>query len=182
MGRANHTKFRAANNTRFTQQLFLEKYMDLLPSRRTIDKPLYTLNDDVDGYINFRRAYVMDMDPTGYKTATRLLENFDHFTLLMKCPWFVKAKEEWDKEIAAKMEAEATDKLRAILMDDECKTTEQISAAKVLLGKAKTISKDATVSKRGRPSKEEVQGALAEEVRLTKEEQDDLARIRIVKK
>jgi hypothetical protein len=180
-----NSKFRSDNNTRYTQQLFFELWRDLPVDKRTF-QPMFSLHDDIEGLVNFRQEYVRDMDPTGYKTATRLLENYDHWQLLMKSKWFKEAKAEWDKELAAKMEKEALDALRGIIIaDDESgvKISDRISAAKVLLGKSKTIKGDMEKGelKRGRPSKEEVQGALKEEVRLSKEEEEDASRIRLVK-
>ena len=176
------SKFRAeSNNVRYTVQLFYDKQIDLPTKNKLID-PMFSLHDDVEGVINFRKEYVKDMDTTGYKTATRLLENYDHWKLLMKLKWFQEAKKEWDAEVAAKMDAEATDTLREIMnnLEGDVKVSEKISAAKTLLGKAAKIGKTETVAKRGRPSKNEVEGELKEQARLTKEEREDLKRIRSV--
>lgn len=172
------TKFRSASNQRFTAQLFYDMW-STMPQHQRLIPPMYSLHDDVEGCINFRKEYLADMDPSGYKTATRLLENYDHWQYLMRTKWFKAAKAEWDKELAAKMEAEASDVLRSIMRgdDESVKISEQISAAKVMLGKSKTIGKAEETLKRGRPSKEEVQGELKEQARLTKEEQEDLERI-----
>jgi hypothetical protein len=154
-----------------------------MPIEQRVIKPMFTLHDDVDGYINMRKEYLRDMDPSGYKTAVRLLESYEHWQMLLRTKWFAAAKEMWDKELAAKLEAEATDTLRGIMNDvgDNVKTSERITAAKALLGKAKTIGKQPVESKgRGRPSKEEVEGELKREAQLNKEEQEDLARIRLV--
>jgi len=175
------SKFRGENNTRYTQQLFYEMSIELGPNRCTIE-PMYSLHQDVDGLINFRKEYIKDMDPTGYKTATRLLENYDHFLFLMRSNWFKTAKAEWDKELAAKMEQEALDKLRGILnaTESDIKPSERISAAKALLARSdalKASGEPQNAKKRGRPTKDEVAGALKEEIRLTKEEMEDLERI-----
>jgi hypothetical protein len=173
-----NTKFRSKNNVRFTQQLFYEMSREMPDDRKTC-KPMFSLHDDVEGLVNFRKEYVRDMDTTGYKTATRLLESYDHFLLLQKGRWFREAKEEWDREIAAKMQKEAIDKLRGILNDDDSKPAEQIAAAKALLTKSKEITKE-PVRKPGRPSKDAVEGRMKEEVRLTKDELDDMKRIGLV--
>ena len=125
-----NTKFRNDNNQRYTKQLFWDMQREMPIADRLID-PMYSLHDDVEGVINFRRCYVEDMDTTGYKTANRLLENYDHWNLLMRGKWFKEAKAEWDKEIAARMEQEATDTLMAIirLKNEDVKVSEQISAA-----------------------------------------------------
>lgn len=173
--------FRNDFNQRYTKQLFYELWINLPISLRTT-KPLFSLYGGVPGYPSFRDEYVNDMDPTGYKTATRLLENYDHLQQLMTSKWFREAREEWDREIAARMEQEAMDTLLGLLRasEEDVKVTERISAAKALLTKSEKILKG-PASGRGRPSKEEVAGALKEEARLSKEEQEDLKRIRIVK-
>lgn len=172
----NKTKFRASNNKRYTQQLFRERSDALGPGRCTIE-PMFSLYDDVEGLINFGKEYVKDMDPTGYKTAVRLLENYDHFKQLCQTKWFQEAVVEWNKEIAAKMEQEATDILRGIALDSDLKPAERISAAKAILGKAKAI-KAPREAVRGRPSTEEVQGELKRQAALTKDELEDLKRIK----
>lgn len=179
------SKFRSPGNKQlYTQQLFYEMAIDMPAERRNIE-PMYSLHTDVPGLPNFRKEYVKDMDTTGYKTSTRLLESFAHFQVLLRSKWFQEAKTEWDKEIAAKMEQEATDKLRGILNapEGDLKPSERISAAKALLTRAKDVkalSEPQKGNKRGRPSKDEVEGALKEEVRLSKEEQEDLERINVV--
>lgn len=166
-------------NQRYTRQLFYDVSIDVESKAKSIE-PLFTLHHDQPGLINFRKEYLKDMDATGYKTAVRLLEDYDHWQLLMKSKWFKEAKEEWDKELSAKMEAQALDVLKVIMKGgDDVKVSEQIAAAKALLGKSKTIIKE-DKPRRGRPTKEEIEGHLKEEARLTKEEMEDLARIKKV--
>lgn len=178
------SKFRSpSSNARYTKQLFWDMQREMPIAERLIT-PLYTLHEDVEGFINFRREYVNDMDPTGYKTATRLLENYEHWNILMRTKWFREAKEEWDKELKAKMEKEATDVLLGIMHDFEgsAKVSERIAAAKAVLGQSRAIGKnEAKETKRGRPTKEEVKGYLVQEAELTKEEQEDFERIRSIK-
>jgi hypothetical protein len=174
-----NTRFRTHNNIRYTKQLFWDMHRMMANADKAID-PIYTLHDDVEGLINFRKEYVRDMDPTGYKTANRLLESYDHWNLLMRGQWFRDAKAEWDKEIAAILEKEATDVLRGIALDSDLKPAERTSAAKAILGRAKSIrtpEKTTVGPGRGRPSNEEVQGELKRQAALTKDELDDLKRI-----
>lgn len=175
-------KFRSPkNNGLYTIQLFWD-HQQQMPEDRKLIEPMYTLHNDVKGMINFRKEYIRDMDPTGFKTANRLLENYEHWNLLMRTKWFREVKAEWDKELAAKMDADATDVLKEIMKGgDDIKTSERIAAAKVMLGKAKALGPKPETSKRGRPSTDEVNGELKEQARLTKEEQEDLKRIRSIK-
>lgn len=171
------TKFRGGNNIRYTQQLFYEPSMEM--GNRRVIEPMYSLYDDVEGLINFGKEYVKDMDPTGYKTSLRLLENYDHWQQLSRTRWFKEAKIEWDKELAAKMEQEATDILRGIALDSDLKPAERISAAKAILGRAKAVkAPEKAPTTRGRPTNEEVTGELKRQASLTKEELEDLKRIR----
>lgn len=163
------------NNQRYTKQLFYDMYINLPYAVRTTE-PLFTLHHDVEGYTNFRKEYIKDRDPTGYKTAVRLLENYDHFLLLMKSSWFAEAKKIWDEELSAKLEAEATDVALSIMKDQDLKPTERLAAAKLILGKAKATGKP-DKAPRGRPTKEEVQGNLKIETEAEKALNDDLARI-----
>lgn len=173
-----NTRFRTHNNIRYTKQLFWDMSRNMAIADRVIE-PIYTLHDDVDGMINFRKEYVRDMDPTGYKTAMRLLESYDHWNLLMRGQWFREAKSEWDKEIAAILEKEATDVLRGIALDCDLKPAERTSAAKAILGRVKAIKGgDKAPVGRGRPSHEEVQGELKRQAALTKDELEDLKRIK----
>lgn len=175
------SKFRhPITNRRYTSQLFWDMQIDQPIASRIIE-PMFTLHEDKPGLINFRKEYVRDMDPTGHKTANRLLESYEHYNMLMKLKWFKDAKKEWDKELGAKMEQEATDVLMEIMKGGEdFKTTERISAAKVILGKAKVVNKE-PLQQKGRPSKAQIEGELKEQARLTKEEQEDLKRIRSIK-
>lgn len=176
------SKFRQpTSNKRYTVQLFYETSINLAVEKRMIE-PMFSLHQDVKGLINMRKEYVRDGDPTGYKTATRLLENYDHWLLLMRTSWFAEAKKVWDVELASKMDSEAVGVLTEIMRDTEgAKTSERISAARILLGKAKTIGKEDKVSQRGRPSKEEIEGNLKVLTREEKTLQDDLSRIRAIK-
>ncbi|MAZ33873.1 MAG: hypothetical protein Tp178MES00d2C33159091_48 [Prokaryotic dsDNA virus sp.] len=179
--RTPNPKFRSANNIRYTAQLFWDIQRSLPLERRLIE-PMYSLHDDIDGMINFRKEYVRDMDTTGYKTASRLLENYDHWNEFMKAKWFREAKEEWDKEVNAKLEQEATDALRGLLaLGGDLKPSEAISAAKAIFTRVDRDKASEGLKTRGRPSKEEVRGKLKEEARLTKEEEDDAARISMMK-
>lgn len=174
------SKFRHPNtNQRYTKQLFHDHVTNMPLDMRTFS-PLYTLHHDVKGYINFRKEYVKDEDPTGYKTASRLLEDYSHWQLLMGTQWFKDAKKIWDEELDAKLEARAMDAMKALMVDTDNKPAERIAAAKIILGK--TGVKQPQTSPRGRPSKEEVQGNLKQETAAERTLQEDLARIGLIRK
>lgn len=180
-------KYTIEGNTQFrnkpssplrTKSLFYEGWITTEHDKRVGD-PIFSLHVDRPGLINFRKEYIADEDETGYKTAVRLLEGFHHFEYFMKtCKWFREAKEEWDRELKAKLRARALDVVKALAEDKEAKHSERLAAAKTLLSETKDVS-DKT--KRGRPTKAEVEGELKREASVSKEMQEDLERIRLVK-
>lgn len=173
------SKFRhPKTNQRYTKQLFYDHVRDMPIGLRTFE-PLYSLNHDIPGYINFRTEYIKDEDPTGYKTSKRLLEDYSHWQLLMATQWFQDCKKIWDEELDAKLEARAMDAMKSLMMDEELKPAERIAAAKIVL--SKTGVKQPKQPARGRPSKDEVQNNLREATEAEKALQDDLARIGLVR-
>lgn len=165
--------FRSEANTRYTKQIFFEQWRDL-PIEQRVGEPPFTLFLDKEGYINFGKEYVADGDPTGYTTATRLLDGYPHWKQLEKAMWFRAAKAIWDEELDAKLKAEALLKIRELSKGDDAKA---LQAAKYL---ANQEYKEKT-SKRGRPSKEEVEGKLNEDAEEAKRLREDAERIRLIK-
>lgn len=172
------SRFRHPNTgTRYTRQLFHEPMQQYAGKETNTIEPLFTLMHDREGLINFRTEYVNDEDKTGYKTSTRLLEDFDHFQLLMRnCSWFREAKEAWDLEIDARLSQKAVHALNELLASE--RPADRLSAAKALLALSGGNSK--AKPKRGRPSAEEVIGNLKQETAEAKAIQDDLDRISLV--
>lgn len=166
------SKFRNEFNQLYTKQLFLEQSMGIAVEDRAI-KPIYTLHDTKEGYINFRKEYLEDEDPTGYTTAVRLLDGWEHWLKLMRSAWFQDAKAAWDRELDAKLAARALKKINEIAQGD---SGSALNAAKYLANKEYKNSGP----KRGRPSKQEVEGELKNEVANARELEDDLKRIRAV--
>jgi hypothetical protein len=147
-----------------------------------VDKPFdppYSLMQDFPGAVNFRKVYVELGDPTGYQLASRYLEDYDHWRVLMKCKWFVAAKEKWDEELDAKLSSEGLAVVRMFADGIEgVAPAVQLQAAKYLSDK---LYRKAKAAVRGRPSKEEIAGKLKEATSETADIADDLARIRSVK-
>lgn len=172
------SKFRGSSGPIYTKSLFYEQWIGTEIDKRVSD-PLFSLHRDRPGLINFRKEYLKDEDETGYKTSVRLLEGFHHFEYLMKtCRWFREAKEEWDRELKAKLRARALDVVKVLAEDETAKHSERLAAAKTLLSETKA---PAPKGNRGRPTKEEVEGELKREAELSKEMKEDLERIRLVK-
>lgn len=172
--------FKNEQGQRYSKQLFRDMWVNLPSEGRSVH-PCFTLHDDVEGYINFGREYITLEDVTGYKIAKKYFKTYDFWEFLMRSPWFRDAKAVWDREIEAKLQAEALTSIRGIAADEDDKG--RLSAAKYLFEVAGGVAKKNAPRARGgagRPSKEEVQGILKEEARATKELDDDFARIRSV--
>lgn len=140
-------------NQRYSKQLFWEEWIRLTEEFRTT-KPVFSLYTDKPGCVNFGSAYIEDADPTGYKTSKRFFDNYDFFTHLMKSRWFREAKDQWDREIDAKLTSEGLDKIRELAKGTDAKA---LSAAKFL---AKEQYKNPSGKKRGRPSNDEIAGTM----------------------
>lgn len=166
--------YKNEQNQRYSKQLFFETWRDL-PVEQRLGEPPFTLNMEKDGLISFHDEYIQDADPTGYKTSTRLLGDFAYWKHLMKAGWFRDAVAQWDEELEAKLQSEALDKIREISRGDDPKA---LAAAKFLATKE---YKKTGATKRGRPSKDELEGRLNQEAEEIKKLQDDAARIRLVK-
>lgn len=172
-------KLKNASGKHYTKQLFHEMWSNLLQSERVGEKAPYTLYNDREGCTNFGKMYVDLGDTSGYKiTQTLLGGDYKHWLVLMKCNWFVEAKEVWDKELEAKLYSQGLDAIKAIAKDEQAKG--RLQAAKILVD-LKSGPKIGSKGSRGRPSTEEVQGYLKEAAHAEKALQDDLERIRSVK-
>jgi len=172
--------FRNQTNQRYTKQLFHDMQQTMTIEDRLI-KPMFTLHHDQPGLINFRKVYVALGDPTGYKVSQEYLEDYSHWELLMKSPWFREAKEVWDRELDAKLSSEGLTAIRAFADGiEDVPPALQLQASKYLADKQyRKVLKEAPA--RGRPSKEEVTGELKKAVADTADIASDLARIRSVK-
>lgn len=159
---------------RYTKQLFYEQWINL-PIEQRRGEPPFTLSLKRDGLICFREEYVRDGDPTGYTTSVRLLGDYSYWTFLCKVGWFRDALEVWNEELEAKLKSEAMRKIREIAEGDDAKA---LAAAKFL---AQKEYKKTAGTKRGRPSKEEIEGKLQNEVDDLKQLEDDANRIRLIK-
>lgn len=163
---------RNATNQRYTKQLFYEMWIGM-PQEQRVMKPPFTLYTSKEGYINFGMEYISYGDLSGYTISKKYFDSYAHWTMLLKCPWFKTAKEEWDKEIEARLYAEGMRRIRETAGEEG---PQALQAARFLATKAYREKGPA----RGRPSKHEVQGALAQEVEEAKALEEDY--LRIVKK
>lgn len=141
---------------------------------RSVEPP-FTLNNPKEGYICFREEYVKDSDPTGYTTAKRIFGDYSYWEFLCGISWFKEAKQKWDVELDAKLQSEGMKKIRELAGGEDAKA---LAAARFL---ALLEHKKGKISvKRGRPSKEEIEGNLKAETQNRKEIDADAERIRLI--
>lgn len=126
-----------------------------------------------EGLESFKEVFVSLMDPTGYKWAESRLGSWEHFKRLMKCSWFREEVDAAVDEIKTIFRTQALDNIRVITKDEEAPQATKLAAARYLA----EAGWEARESKRGRPSKAEVQGALKRETEARLEGEEDLARI-----
>jgi len=167
--------FKATNGKYYTKQLFWEEWINLPIDLRIIE-PSFSLYKDKPNLINFGKKYVEHRDPTGYAVAQELLGDYNLWTALMNCRWFVAAKEVWDRELDAALASEAMAMIRLLLK--EGLPAQQLAAAKYLANKE--YRKDKSASK-GRPSNAEVTRQAREAAEVEKQLADDFKRIQAVK-
>lgn len=121
-----------------TRSLFLEK----VPPHSTVG-PFYTLTDqDIDHCPSMKRLYLSCNDPTEYEQAMLILGNWKHWQVLCGKKWFNAELQYWREELEVKMRSQSIRKLANSDRDDA----------------AKWIAEGKWQSKRGRPTKAEVQG------------------------
>lgn len=99
--------FKDPNGRFFTKSLFWEYSYDT-----GYQYTQYTLKREPhQGYPSFYQKYLELLDPTEYKVATTLLGGWDHWEQLLKASWFNSEVLQWRRELAAKIESMAMDRL-----------------------------------------------------------------------
>ena len=155
-----------------TKALFFET---TLPEYRLEVEPEWTLKEKdhtVDGktYVSMKRIYLEMEDVTEYDFAIATLGSFLHWETLCKVSWFKEHIEQWRKELNLKLKAKG---MRSIIK--AATTDENLSfQAMKYLSDNQYLDKG---SKRGRPSKEDVQAELKKEAEANRVFLDDAERI-----
>ena len=158
------TPFRDHQNRRFLRQLFIEW-----------DKSgVFTLRDqDKDQVPSLYRLYMESGDLTEYQFANAYLENWEHWQMLCSCSWFKPYIERWRTELELKVKADA---LKAIVALSKGDDKNSYNALRFIVEKG-WIDKKAEPSRRGRPSKDEINKLAQEELFNDKQIQADLKRM-----
>lgn len=157
--------FRNSNGQLKTRGLFIEMSYTL-NDRSGV---LYTLGnvDHADGYTSLYRLYMDAKDPTEAIFAKRYLDSYEHWKALCDAKWFAPYVAMWREELEQELKSEALFCIQDIAKDSTNKY--HFEALKILLN-AGWKEKGKQTKGRGRPSKEEIAGAL----KLAKDEESDL--------
>lgn len=166
--------YKAVNNAALMRALFWE--LDAIDPHPTYN-PVFCLFGEKPGMISCQNTFLELRDPTGYKWAMKYLKDWNHFKRLLKTSYFGDAYKTWSDQLSTMLRQEAVEKVQKLMGSD--KETISLAAAKYIAEEG-WKEKPKAASKRGRPSKAEVKGKLEEEVKLSKEETEDLKRIGLV--
>ena len=164
-------KYKDDQNRYLTRALFKET-SDLMSRKKF--SPEFTLKEhDIKGYKSMRALYLSYDDPTEYTFAIEVLGSWDHWQKLSNCTWFKDDYlEPWRFELEIKLRAQGINVMKGLALD------KNKDAAKWL------AQGGWGATKRGRPSKEEVEGERKIRARLKDDIEADAERlgIRVVKK
>jgi hypothetical protein len=188
--------YRGPTGHYYLRGLFLET-MPLVTGARSIDSPLidelgarpiftlktydYTLPSDSPFYReggnnllrSFHELYVQYSDPAEYTFATENLGSYEHWKRLVECSFFEPYLAEMRVSLDAKLESEALQAARKVAQAGL--GPQSLQAAKWLHDAVKEPK-----TKRGRPSKDEVQGELRRTAKEQSELDSDLKRLGIL--
>lgn len=151
-----------------TQSLFWEMRIPDYPPFFTVKK------HDHEGCISLHRMYLQIADPTEYQVAMRLFGSWDHWKALQGSKWFRDLLEEMRAELKLKMESDRYWEMRQLI--DHMPTSPQAVQATKWLAQRYGDTRP-KVTKRGRPSKEEVAANLKDELREQEALKKDAERI-----
>ena len=149
-----------------TRSLFIETIL-----REQVQKgikPMYSLTG-VKGFTNIHQLYLDTCDPTGYTFAIEAFESWDHFTYLSSLAWFRKYLASWEAELEVKLRSEG---LKALMHTATTEGSRGTTAAKY-------IADAGWKTKRGRPSKEEVEREQKQQARIKEDLGDDAKRMNL---
>ena len=141
-------KFKGPTGIYLTRALFFEQ---TLADKSTV---LYTLkNEDHEGYPSLYRLYMETNDPTEFTFANEHLDGWAHWETLCECTWFKPYLDRWRKELSLRIKAEA---IRRIALEAKSTSKNAFSANKFLVTEGWAVREESP-TKRGRPSKKELE-------------------------
>lgn len=123
-------------------------------------------------YVSLYRLYMETADPTEWEFVQQHYGSWEHWELLCSRGWFKETIKRWRKELELKLKAQALRRIQSLVLHPDAKLSFQVN--KYLVQHGYTVEGQ---PKRGRPSKEEIKRAAAEQADLEKDILSDLERI-----
>lgn len=117
------------------------------------------------------QIYLQAADPTEYKFAVDTFGNYEHWKALIDCEFFKEYLNEMRETLALKLDSQTVEVAKKIVERKD--HPQSLQAAKWL----NSLVKQKVAPKRGRPSKDEVQGELLRQVNAQKDFLEDQKRL-----
>ena len=167
------SKFRAGNNNLKTRSLFADGDIAVPGGWQTdYTDALYWLYSKGDERPWLKEEFLKLKDPTGVKFANKFFEDWDHFQYMLRSQWFQDCYKSWQQELRATLKQEALEVIKTIMMEG---STQSFAAAKFIA--TSEYDEEGKSAKRGRPSKEEVQGELKKAAKALSQTEEDYNRM-----
>lgn len=123
-----------------------------------------------DTYKEYYKLYIEEDDPTEFSFVKKHIGSLEEWDCICNTSWFKSIILQWRREVELKIKSKALKALRIVASGD---TRDAFVANRYLLdGNWKE-----TKSKRGRPSKQEIQDEVNRQASDTKKIEDDWERI-----
>lgn len=136
-------------------------------------EPVYTLKDQDTEYPSLKRLYLETLDPTEYEFAKTYLGGWDHWLALQNSTFFQPHLLKWRTELELKLKSDAFKRMRE---EAEADGRNAFAANKFIASQG-WIDKTAEPSRRGRPSKIEIQKAAREAAQEQSSVDEDAKRL-----
>lgn len=153
--------FKNANNVWYTRGLFFETSEDSSTAVYTLKEQDHTIHGVT--YPSLHRLYLEADDPTEYNFALTHLGGWSHWRDLLLCNWFKPYASKWRYELELRMKAKALANIRQMA---EGSGREKFAANKFVVEKGWEPKEGQT--KRGRPTKEEINAEAKTQADLLK--------------
>lgn len=162
------SKYRAADGRFRTLSLFKETIQQPTAKKYSY---VFTLNTEDKDVPSLHKLFVESQDPTEYTFANEVLGSWTHWQNLKQCTWFKPYYEAMRLELDTKLQSKGVEVMRAIAKG------KSPAAAQAARWFAEGSWDKKLATKRGRPSKEEVQGELKRQAAAESELSEDADRI-----
>jgi hypothetical protein len=167
----NFGKFKDPNGRFRIQSLFLEE------NKSKDQEPLFSLKRyQLEG--NPPSLYLQYMeiaDPTEYAFAMKVFGDWDHWQAIQDSRWFRSHIAIWRDDLKNKLRSTHYEMIRAYATDKTAKASDRLTAIKWLA--SNSGYEVPRLETRGRPSKQEVEGRLKNELKHLEETKEDLDRL-----